>query len=107
MAACKHVGLALQSAHSLRQRVGVHVGLHVIWLDSTQFIKTWLSITRFSFDSCVLGAGSVRDGAMHAHDAILEMLNLHEGGMQKLGNSQNDTARGAASTQRPPSSRPQ
>ena len=30
-------------------------------------------------------AGSVRDGAVHAHDAILEMLNLHESGRQQLG----------------------
>ena len=30
-------------------------------------------------------AGSVKDGAWHAHDAILEMLNLHGAGQQKLG----------------------
>lgn len=29
-------------------------------------------------------AGSVKDGAWHAHDAILEMLNLHGAGQQKL-----------------------
>ena len=30
-------------------------------------------------------AGSVKDGAWQAHDAILEMLNLHGAGQQKLG----------------------
>jgi len=30
-------------------------------------------------------AGSVKDGAWQAHDAILDMLNLHGAGQQKLG----------------------
>ncbi len=30
-------------------------------------------------------AGAVRDGAWHAHDAVLEMLNLHDQGRGKLG----------------------
>lgn len=30
-------------------------------------------------------AGAVRQGAWHAHDAILEMLNLHEHGRERLG----------------------
>ena len=38
----------------------------------------------------------MRDGALHAHDAILEMLNLHEGGMQKLGSGTNETINGHA-----------
>ena len=32
-----------------------------------------------------ISAGSVKDGAWQAHDAILEMLNLHGAGQQKLG----------------------
>lgn len=39
-------------------------------------------------------AGAVRDGALHAHDAILEMLNLHEGGMQKLAAGKGDKLNG-------------
>ena len=30
-------------------------------------------------------AGAVKDGAWATHDAILEMLNLHEAGRQSLG----------------------
>jgi hypothetical protein len=30
-------------------------------------------------------AGAVRDGAWHAHDAVLEMLNLHDQGRGRLG----------------------
>ena len=42
----------------------------------------------------LVAAGSVKEGAWHAHDAILEMLNLHDAGQQKLGtgSSANSTA---------------
>jgi hypothetical protein len=33
----------------------------------------------------VLTAGAVKDSAWATHDAILEMLNLHEAGRQRLG----------------------
>ena len=37
-------------------------------------------------------AGAVKDGAWATHDAILEMLNLHEAGRQSLGHGGNETA---------------
>ena len=47
-----------------------------------------------------MSAGSVKDGAWQAHDAILEMLNLHGAGQQKLGSGDmgpgNATTPGAA-----------
>ena len=47
-----------------------------------------------------MAAGSVKDGAWQAHDAILEMLNLHGAGQQKLGSGDmgpgNASAPGAA-----------
>ncbi len=49
-------------------------------------IKLWYTEMR-SFLNCehTDAAGSVKDGAWQAHDAILEMLNLHGAGQQKLG----------------------
>ena len=43
----------------------------------------------FSGLGLLLRAGNVRDNATAAHDAILEMLNLHDKGRGRLGDSSN------------------
>ena len=44
-----------------------------------------------------LHAGNVRDNATAAHDAILEMLNLHDKGRGRLGDSSNSSGQQAGS----------
>lgn len=39
-------------------------------------------------------AGAVREGAWHAHDAVLEMLNLHDQGRGRLGGGESNNATG-------------
>lgn len=41
---------------------------------------------------CPRHAGVVRQGAWDAHDAVLEMLNLHDQGRGKLGGGSNDSS---------------
>ena len=51
-------------------------------------------VTNITSDAdCACGhAGAVRKGAWDAHDAVLEMLNLHDQGRGKLGGGSNDSS---------------
>lgn len=66
-------------------------GTHGTACCSTSAAPTGLTCKRRGWEGLdgplvpLCGAGAVKEGAWHAHDAILEMLNLHEAGRARLG----------------------